>query len=953
MPQIVAVTLFDHFHEVQKRACSVIVTMANRDPEVFGNKTGIFLKALVPCLSHSHSRVRIAVFQAIDAMMQCGLTKGLVAQQLGPGTKSLAFDHTAAVRELYFACVANWLNYKLRAMSGEEIHQAVLSGKIPRFHLPELLPLLLLGVTDDCLDIATSTYEKLEGIGEIYKKFIDHLDTRVRQGPGGKRYNTAEEDAKIMEKVMEEDRKCQERYEREMREKQEEEQRRSQTDNDTRKPTSSSSTSQEISLYQSLRSQTGWMEKEMAEGSTSAEKIGNTELQLSNECREPDEEELDSELDRPHISPHTLSVDTEETTENEGCVSVLPVEESQPKPENKVLESTVLSDTQLRINAPGTRIEAVDSKEEHSTEGGASGASGLHILTNQELKGNEGGSTESTVSPSPNKDQKKGTSEITDEGAVKKLDSGDAGEETLQLPKPYQGRPGAGCRLMVEAFLRPMIEPVLKELKQWTTPTRLCAARMLHTLMVLAEVLAKDNLDILVPAFFSAVGDDDVKVAKRVVATIHIVGFYVPPRKWLALVLKPLGNTKTSQPQRANALVVTAAFLYGTPRKAIEEKHVVKICDKLYEKELCCSDHSAVQNQLLSVVTNLIQVAGALCKTSSFKIFVLLLQLQSVEGDAELQKRSGQVLEDLAKALGMESSRELYVQHIHSMLEIATAGHTGCSPSLPEKRVFQTFMRNANETVGPHLESLMPLFSVCLQDDQDPALRISFLQLLDELFEKQELESSWAPLAPDVIGKILIPCGVWRESKTEASVRYCAMVALGTFLRRGLCSQEHMQEIMQMPEGLLPVVMKCIDEDYFLDVRRATTHVMYQILRVSGLILSDEERTELIKVLMKRVDDSSNLIRRAILPAVAMFFTTMPSTFSDSQVRDFLSFLVVHMNDEHPQIQEGVCKVMEACAVKKPEIVEEVLCSVREHQRSPQHIDRVLAVVAQHTHKSA
>lgn len=47
-----------------------------------------------------------------------------------------------------------------------------------------------------------------------------------------------------------------------------------------------------------------------------------------------------------------------------------------------------------------------------------------------------------------------------------------------------------------------------------------------------------------------------------------------------------------------------------------------------------------------------------------------------------------------------------------------------------------------------------------------------------------------------------------------------------------------MQEIMQMPEGLLPVVMKCIDEDYFLDVRRATTHVMYQILRVSGLILS-------------------------------------------------------------------------------------------------------------------
>lgn len=50
----------------------------------------------------------------------------------------------------------------------------------------------------------------------------------------------------------------------------------------------------------------------------------------------------------------------------------------------------------------------------------------------------------------------------------------------------------------------------------------------------------------------SAVGDDDVKVAKRVVATVHIVGFHVPPEKWLPMVLKPLGNKKTSQAQVPN-----------------------------------------------------------------------------------------------------------------------------------------------------------------------------------------------------------------------------------------------------------------------------------------------------------------------------------------------------------------------------------------------------------------
>lgn len=75
------------------------------------------------------------------------------------------------------------------------------------------------------------------------------------------------------------------------------------------------------------------------------------------------------------------------------------------------------------------------------------------------------------------------------------------------------------------------------------------------------------------------------------------------------------------------------------------------------------------------------------------------LQLQSVEGDAQLQKRSGQVLEALAQALGMDSARELYLQHIHSMLDIVTAGHEGWSSGLPGKLMFQTFMRNAKDTV--------------------------------------------------------------------------------------------------------------------------------------------------------------------------------------------------------------------------------------------------------------
>lgn len=83
--------------------------------------------------------------------------------------------------QLFFASVANWLHYKERSKSDEEIQKLVVQGRTPRFHIPELLPLLLLGITDDCPDIATSTLGRLESIGDLYKKYIDHIDVRTVQ----------------------------------------------------------------------------------------------------------------------------------------------------------------------------------------------------------------------------------------------------------------------------------------------------------------------------------------------------------------------------------------------------------------------------------------------------------------------------------------------------------------------------------------------------------------------------------------------------------------------------------------------------------------------------------------------------------------------------------------------------------------------------------------------------
>lgn len=47
-----------------------------------------------------------------------------------------------------------------------------------------------------------------------------------------------------------------------------------------------------------------------------------------------------------------------------------------------------------------------------------------------------------------------------------------------------------------------------------------------------------------------------------------------------------------------------------------------------------------------------------------------------------------------------------------------------------------------------------------------------------------------------------------------------------------------MKEVLGIQEGFLPVVKTCLDEDYFQDVRRVTTHVIFQFLRITGHVLT-------------------------------------------------------------------------------------------------------------------
>ncbi|KAG6553495.1 hypothetical protein Mapa_004407 [Marchantia paleacea] len=717
--------LADPFHEIKKGVCKAVVLISTRSPKTFEGKTEPLLRALLLNITHTHSRVRLAVLQAVDELVIFGLPAGTVSSLLAPSVKSLAFDRSLSVREAFYPAVARWLGYADQPSTEKVIF--TIQKKDLTVNIPYLLPLLLLGITDESTDLAGASLSLVEGVGRVY-----------------------EENAFL---------------------------------------------------------------------------------------RNP--------------SSDNMMVDTEEEMTLRGLTGV--------------------GDC-LMVDIEGRK---------------------------------------------------------------------DADFPYYLLGAPYKGRPSAGCRSMVQNHLKDMLRPTTRDLREWKNLARVGAARLAHTLTVFAETSATDCLDTLLPAFISAVSDDDVAVAQQVIAAVQALGFYVRAENWLPFVLDSVTDSRSSEALRANGLVVLAGLLFGTPKHTLPNELVLQLSSGLCQADVRCSDHPAVRRQLLAVVTNLLNAAETISSPSALNLFLTLLQLQSVEEDAQLQMGASEIIESLSKKLGLTSVKNLHEKFLEDLIPLVTAGYEEWLGISSGRALFQTFMKKSGSTVGPYLKSVVNMFIVCLHHDRDPVLRISFLQLLDEMFENQALGPSWIPLSEQIILELLIPCGVWRIGKVAAAIRHRAMVALGTFLRQDFCTQASMLELIKPEKQFLSVVKSCLDEDYYVDTRRATCHVIQHVIRIAGAQMADEQRITVSLEIQKRLDDSSDIVRLEIVPAIATFFQTLRSSSSDEDVKSLLSNLLVHMDDSNKKIQAAVCVAAQACATQRPKLVIDLATKICKDHRTSTYFDEL------------
>ena len=150
--------LGDSFHEAKKQACRGIVVLAEQcSADQLAASYTKLVDACVEALRHSHSRVRAAALGALSALVQCvSLPSEVVATQLVPAMQGLAADRSPELRGACFRACAAWLTSQLQLHKGSNAS------------FQRLLPVLLLGLTDEVEGIASDALTLVEEVGAAY-----------------------------------------------------------------------------------------------------------------------------------------------------------------------------------------------------------------------------------------------------------------------------------------------------------------------------------------------------------------------------------------------------------------------------------------------------------------------------------------------------------------------------------------------------------------------------------------------------------------------------------------------------------------------------------------------------------------------------------------------------------------------------------------------------------------
>ena len=150
----------------RQAACSAVAALADLQApaQLPAELLAPLAGALAANLSHQHSRVRLAALHALHALVLWGVPTAVMEEIILPAVRPLAYDHAPAVRAALFASAAQWAGSQLPPPGSGGGDDDGRAANQARAFLPLLLPLVLVGLTDEAEATRADSYAQLEAM---------------------------------------------------------------------------------------------------------------------------------------------------------------------------------------------------------------------------------------------------------------------------------------------------------------------------------------------------------------------------------------------------------------------------------------------------------------------------------------------------------------------------------------------------------------------------------------------------------------------------------------------------------------------------------------------------------------------------------------------------------------------------------------------------------------------
>ncbi|CAM9386582.1 unnamed protein product [Chrysoparadoxa australica] len=554
-----------------------------------------------------------------------------------------------------------------------------------------------------------------------------------------------------------------------------------------------------------------------------------------------------------------------------------------------------------------------------------------------------------------------------------------------ERPRPEAG--ASGIRLCCAALLPKVLPPVLEGAYHWTVRHRHRALLLLKQLVCFAGADIAMHVKEVVTCLLGAVTDDEKEVAAAAASCGQALGQQLQDPTLATDLLLPLLQGKVSGQATTQhftqAALLLEAVMSDPEGKALGKLSVSDVCQALGSRAMLVADLDAPLMDALLGACQLILGSSAAAESivkdplSCVCLLRTLLLLLADEGGEEEEGEAGsaQCLRQLAAVHGLNGSQELFARYYLPLLEsilhpevqvsaaalscvdrppqppgIGTAAAserppTGASEwtkASKQRHTFDLLIRAAPLAASQNLAMVVHIFRDTLCDsDKDPELRLHMMVLLEGLLSRAEVTQALvAPHSDVIVMHILVPNAVWRAGAACATLRKATIACLYTLMAKGKLTKE---TLFRTAAQMLPV-LKTNLEDYDATTRQLVCSIMRDVFFMLPSALGEDPVRDLYPELLKRLDDSSDEVRKAVCGTLCAFFEATPAQVVRGTVLDYsVEQLLVHLDDQEEAMQAAVLRVLQVAQKLDPAMVQRKAQAARSAQRSPAWIDKLLS----------